>query len=248
MDESGPGGVFIDRGMQLRIPEITLSIGPDGQPQLSTVTPELAYDLWPLWLRIAIDHQHMARAARTRLEAITGTHDARHGRALQDETTAGMVSISAAMFAIDAFYGAVLARIDVPPPKGKRSQRYAIIAETLKRAFTMTQKSSNAIRNRLQEAFRIRDMSVHPTGQFRQPMLHPVMHVGVAMPHVAFRVENAEAAVHMAISLIEQCSKVPKARHKDLVRWCEGIPGTIEELKQLRNAEPESQASVSDPP
>jgi hypothetical protein len=145
-----------------------------------------------------------------------------------------MVSIAASMFAIDAFYGAVKARIDDPPPTGPHSRRYALVAETLKRAFNMTQARSNALRATLRDAFYFRDMSVHPTGKFREPFLHPVMRVGVAFPHVAFRVENAKAAVDLALGVIEQCARVPKDRHKALVEWCKGILPSLEELKVLR--------------
>lgn len=223
MNEPGFGGVFADRQTRLRLSEISILIGPDGQPQISVGTPDLAYDIWPLWLGIAFDHKRTARAARTCLESIAGPHGERHGRALQDETSAGMVTIAASVFAIDAFYASVLVRIDDPPPWGRKSRRYAIIAETLKRALTMSQAGSNAVHERLREAFRFRNIIVHPTGDFRENLLHPVMRVGVAMPHVAFSVENAEAITTMIFSLIEQCASVPKARHKPLVAWCEGI-------------------------
>jgi hypothetical protein len=238
MSDSERRGIFISRGMNLRLSNLSISIGPDGEVHGSPVTFELTYDLWPLWLRIAIEHELMAQEARGRLEALTGEHDQRHADALQEETTAGMVAIAASMFAIDAFYGAVKARIDVPPPTGPRSRRYALVAETLKRAFTMTQTSSNKLRQTLKEAFRIRDMSVHPTGDYRGPLLHPVMQVGVAVPHVAFRMENAEAAVSLAVNLIDQCAAVPRARHKPLVDWCKAMPATLEELKQLRADKP----------
>lgn len=234
MSDSERRGIFVSRGVSLRLSNLSISIGPDGQAHGPPATFELTYDLWPLWLRIAIEHELMAKEARGRLETLTGKHDQRHAEALQEETTAGMVAIAASMFAIDAFHGAVKARIDVPPPTGPRSRRYAQIAETLKRGFTMKQESSNRLRDVLRDAFRIRDMSVHPTGDYQSPLLHPIMQVGVAVPHVAFGVENAEAAVSLALSLIEQCTAVPKPRHKPLVNWCKAMPAILKELKQMR--------------
>jgi hypothetical protein len=227
-------GIFISRGVSLQLGQFSISIGPDGVARASPITLALSYDLWPLWLRIAIEHELMAKKARADLEVLTGTHDQRHADALQEETTAGMVTIAASMFAIDAFYGAVKARIDDPPPTGPHSRRYALIAETLKRAFTMTQAKSNELRLVLKQAFRVPDMSVHPTGEHQDPLIHPVMEVGVALPHVAFRVENATEAVQLAVNVIEQCATLPKARHNSLIRWCEQIPATMEELKKLR--------------
>jgi hypothetical protein len=234
MPETEGGGVFVSRGSQLRLKNLSISVLPDGTLIGSPVTLELAYDLWPLWLRIAIVHERMAKEARARLESLSGSHDQRHAAALDDETTAGMVAVAAAVFAVDAFYGSVCTRIDTPPPRGRRSRRYALIAETFKRAFLMSQPSSNALRQHLREAFRFRDKSVHPSGEFRGAVRHPVMRVGVAVPHVAFRVENAQALVTFVISLIEQCAGVPKDRHKNLREWCKGIPPQILELKRLR--------------
>jgi hypothetical protein len=238
MSESEGVGVFISEGVGLRLRNLSISIGPEGDVQASPVTVELAYDLWPLWLRIAIQHERMGKEARARLEGLTGDHDKRHGAALDDETTAGMVAVAASVFAIDAFYGAVKAKIDDPPPTGPRSRRYALVAETLKRAFAMSQPSSNALRGNLREAFRFRDMSVHPTGDFLGAALHPVMGVGVAVPHVAFRLENARTLVTFAISVIEQCATVPRDRHKSLIEWCKGISQKVEELKEARGTTP----------
>lgn len=229
------GGVFISRGAHLRLSNFSISVGPDGVVA-SQITLGIAYDLWPLWLRIAVQHERLAVQARQRLVELTGDHDDRHAAALAEETTAGMVTIAAAGFAIDAFYGAVKGRIDDPPPRGRRSRRYALIAETLKRAFVMSQRSSNTLRAAVRQVFRFRDMGVHPTGDFRDAIQHPVMGSGVAFPHIAFRVENAQAAVEFVLSLIEQCAAVPKARHRGLVEWCRNIPETVEELRRLRDS------------
>jgi len=233
-----PVGVFISKGMHLRISNLRLSLLPDGSVELDPVVPELAYDMWPLWLQVAVRHERAALEARRRLEALTGDRDDRHGAALQDETKAGMVTIAAGVFAIDAFYGAVKDRIDNLPEQGPRSRRYAIVAETLKRAFTMSQASSNQLRGNLREVFRFRDRSVHPTGLFQPAERHPVLGVGVAVPHVAFRSENASKILTFAFEVIGQCAKVPKPRHKELVEWCVSIPENIQALRDERNGSP----------
>ena len=231
-----PGGILVSRGSSLRLRNISISIGPNGELEGPPITVELAYDLWPLWLRIAIEHERTAHLARQRLMNLTEEQESVRGNVMEDETAAGMVAISSASFSIDAFYGSVKSRIDNPPPVGTRSRRYAIVAETLKRAFPMSQKASNQLRESLREAFRFRDMTVHPTGEFRGAQRHPVIPVGVAVPHVAFRLENARALVTLALGLVEQCSARPNPRQKSLVEWCAALPDRIAELKALRES------------
>jgi hypothetical protein len=69
MSESEARGVFISRGMQLRLPSFSISIAQDRTPRVSPITPELSYDLWPLWMRIALEHERMAKVACARLES-----------------------------------------------------------------------------------------------------------------------------------------------------------------------------------
>ena len=236
MSESVGSGIFITKGSSLRLSDLTFSVGPGGELQGSPITLELSYDLWPLWLRIAIQHEAMAAEARSQLEEFPGEHDERHAAALEAETSTGMVAIAAAAFSIDAFYGATKARIEDLRPTGTGTARYAVVAETLRRGFEMTEKGFTTLRESLKEMFKFRDLSVHPDGGFRGAVVHPVMRAGVAVPHVAFRVENAKAVVGLAISIVEQCSVVPKERHKALVEWCLGISEKISELKALRRS------------
>jgi len=60
-------GIFISEGMRLRITDFTLRIGEDGSVD-SSMQWQVALDVWPMWLDVAIDHAVRAVEARSELE------------------------------------------------------------------------------------------------------------------------------------------------------------------------------------
>lgn len=64
--------VFISEGMSIRIPEGGLSISVDdaGNPNVSLTALHVVYEIWPLWLEIALDHaERVCRSDSSSMES-----------------------------------------------------------------------------------------------------------------------------------------------------------------------------------
>lgn len=225
----GPvGGVFLGRWHSLRIPAgaIVLRLGTDGL-QPDPVRLELLVEMWPHWLEIAFGHARAARDSHVRLLA---AHDARDGdavdQALRDELRGSMQAICSAAFAIDALYGSIAARFPVSPsPKKARSNgrtsRSAIVLEEFNRVSVLQNPQVVSMKRQIRALFRFRGSAVHPPGDFREPILHPELNVGVDERFFRFRSDNAYGATLGALEVILRVLEQPRdlAGHRE---WCAG--------------------------
>ncbi len=211
------------QGVRLRIPAGGLTLPLDGSAPPS-VTLEMAFDVWPLWFDIALDHLDVARESHEALLAAISGGDSNAVRHLEPECRASMVAMSACAFAVDAFYSSVqeLAPIEralLTKWDENRLARYKRIAEVLRLAFRIGNESMGIVRDVLRQVFAFRDCAVHPPGNFRQPVLHPELATGVEWRFVAFRHDNAREALRSSLSIIAQL--LPKVREENapLADW-----------------------------
>lgn len=250
-------GVFISEGMQLRIPagSLTLRIRPDGGLDIPPVRFEVALDVWPFWLDVAIDHASSALQVRKELteainvageENVDGTVK---GDLLAGECKAGMVAIAASAFALDNFYAVIQrftpagveleARFEVA-----RTARHRRVSETIRRTFAIPNPSARRLHESVREVFRFRHWAVHPPAGFREPAKHDFLDVGVEWRFVAFRASNAVVATRAAASIIDECVNAPRTSNGPLAAWCEGHRGRsqarYDRVKQELGAEKSS--------
>jgi hypothetical protein len=225
-------GVFLSEGMNIQIPVggLTLSVDERGKPDLA-VRFEVALDVWPFWLDVAIDHAFLAMKARSSLkeaieQACGGQIDATvQADLMASECKAGMVAIAAAAFALDNFY-AVASRYTPKIEELQRewssagTARYQRISETLRRTFKVGNAGAKALRKSLYEIFRLRDWAVHPAADFREPVKHDYLDVAVEWRFVVYRETNAVNAAGAATSIISQCIGAPRPSNLPLTKWC----------------------------
>lgn len=115
-------GIFIARGMTLRIPAGGLRITLDGEdgPSFDPVKFEVSLDVWEHWFEIGSEAVAKQSAARAQLRtAHSGGDDKAKGVALEDELQGGMIAASAAAFALDSFYASVKARLTNGAPEAE---------------------------------------------------------------------------------------------------------------------------------
>ncbi len=231
------GGIFIPEGMVLRI-ALTIGEGEDGN-LTSSSTSEVALDVWPMWLDVALEHAVQAAQVRSELQAAVraagdaGLEGETQAALMTAECQAGMVSIAAAAFALDNFYSAV--RGFVPGIATLAAQwanantaRHRRISESLRRTFRVTNEGAKSRRREVHEVFRFRDWAVHPPADFRAPLKHDLLDSGVEWRFVAFGASNAVRAAGTATAIIAQCIDAPRAGNDELVKWCSEREAIIE--------------------
>ena len=125
----------------------------------------MKHHAWITWAEIAIDHEDDARRTRLLKPA--------------EEFRPGLVAITAAAFALDAFYG--VAEQHVPDP-ATRSPRGAVVAERLKRGVAGGPKAYTWPQ-RIKALFKTRREAVH----FGEAAAPPIMHDALSS-HVCLEV------------------------------------------------------------
>ncbi len=181
-ERDATGGVFVGRGVSLRLRNLRISWGPDG-PEIAPVTIELSLGMAPFWLEIALRHLVEAEAQHTLLSESVSGNSSDRGTALEGEFLAGMQAIVAAATALDAFYAQVKPYANIPEElvatwREKGTARYKQVAEVLRRAFRLKPRTAVNLRRILKDVYRFRDWAVHPSADFSAPVLHPKMGSG----------------------------------------------------------------------
>lgn len=214
-------GVFVSSGMDLRITNISINFETG---EVDPITPEVRLDTWHHWLLIA--HQSCAEAQA----ALADVLDANRrddgnalASALEREFRHGMVTISAAAFAIDAFYASVKERHgehpQAPAWRTGRLARYKQVTETLRWTWNLRPASARQIREGIRQVFRLRDMAVHAPAEFRQPIERADIAKGVEWRFIAFSGENALRAVRAVDDIIEAFLRNSQKAPPSLREW-----------------------------
>jgi hypothetical protein len=164
--------------------------------------------MWPHWLRTAIEDAVRATELKSRIRNLgpAPTRSPECAELLDQELRASMGAISAAAFAIDAFYAAVQAR---SPQLGlestwrkNRTARHKQITETLRRHLGLRAKLVAEMRDALEQLFSYRDWAVHPGSVYAEPVYREDLGVAVDWHYAAFRSDNAATAVRATIVLV----------------------------------------------
>lgn len=214
-------GVFVSSGMDFRLTNISINFETG---EIGPVTPEVRLDTWNHWLFIAHESCAKAEAALADvLDASARADDDALGAALEREFRHGMMTISAAAFAIDAFYAGVKERHGVHPQasawQAGRLARYKQVSETLRWAWNMRPENAKKIREAIRQVFRLRDMAVHAPAEFRQPIERTDIARGVEWRYIAFSGDNARRAVEVTDNVIEAFLRNSQKAPPSLREW-----------------------------
>lgn len=208
----GPAGILLVRGSTFSLHNLSISLDASGKMS-STMEPKIAWEIWPMWLRIAIDNEAIAATARKHLLIATGDGTEagqERARRLEEETRAGLVTISASAFAIEAMAlsaGAMagINGVGFATSSAKRA------CEVLKQCFDLPQFSE--WRKVVIKIFKVRNDAVHPDAGLRDPLYHPAVNAAVPWPAHVYRYENAKASVTTGLHTALEAGRNPKTRH-----------------------------------
>jgi len=223
-------GIFVTRGMSLRIPKGGLSIGIGSEGDVnSSVRCEVLLDMASYWYEIGLRHVTEASLARQELLiAVENQSDEAKGAALEKEFTAGMQAVVASATALDALYASVSDRFDVPDSlllqwRQNRTARPAQVAEVFRQAFSVKNAGFTNLKLVIGKVYRFRDLAAHPPGKFSEPLLHPILNVGVEWRFVSFGFESALNALHGSLGIAVQLADMPRSGNKAFEEYCAGL-------------------------
>jgi hypothetical protein len=232
-------GVFITRGMTVSIPPdgLQVQVRPDGSLEASPLVIHVRTDVAHTWMAIARSHMTESQAARSdRIQAWESDNEQAKAAALDREAVAAMQAIMAAAIAVDAFYARIQLHVKVPEDQRKawlrnRTARYKQVSEVIRVAGNLKPNEMKSIRKSLEELYRFRGWAVHPPQDLRAPVSHPDHNVGVEWRFVAFRADNAAAAVAVAMSLFQQlAARADRVTIPEVRKYLQSLD---RELKQI---------------
>lgn len=238
---TSPGGVFLTQGMKITIPEggLTLRLSDEGNIEGTVLALHVGLDMCPYWLRIACEHLVAAELNNKNVHlALTASNDEQLGLALEKEFATAMQAITAAAFAIDAFYAMVKERIDIQQEvldawKKNGTARKKQIYEVLRYAFSMGPDSEKQMWEIIDHIVHFRDLAVHPSAKLSAPILHPELQKGTEWRFVMYRFQNAKPAVSAVLSLVAQLAPRYKQKYPRLKQYCEDLERSVAPIVEV---------------
>lgn len=200
--------VLIFKGMTVGIlpGDFVISMDESGQ-SASKLVLSTAYNVIPLWLRIARDRLKDAKCASEDI-ASNWDDDADHQKAmLIAELAPSMEVIISCGIALDSLYDmlrpyAKLSEADINRWKVNRTGRGAQIFEVIRRVLKPENKYVKELKKAITDIIKFRDMAVHPTLELKNAHSRPDLNVAVDWKFSAYRFSNALACFNTTTQVL----------------------------------------------
>lgn len=201
-------GVLIFKGMSVGILPGDLVISMDESGQLaSKLILSTAYNVIPLWLRIARDRLNDAKHASEDI-ASNWDDNADHQKALLiAELAPSMEVIVSCGIALDSLYDmlrpyAKLSDEIINKWKVNRTGRGAQIFEVVRRVLKPENKHAKEFKKAIIDIIKFRDMAVHPTLELKNAHSRPDLEVAVDWKFAAYKFSNAWACFNTTTQIL----------------------------------------------
>jgi hypothetical protein len=218
--------VFITEGMSVRIPQggLQVSFDDDGNLNVSAAL-HVVYEVWPLWLEIALDNAELACRIRERLTRVA--NEEQKGKLLVKECKLAMVGVTASVTALDAFFACVCERLPAYQAlrskwsgQTKRPGRAGQVSQVFHQSFRYQPAVYDRLKAALKELYAIRGVAVHPPAGFQSPVQHEALGVGVEWRFATFTSTNALKAASLVTDIIHHSVGVSRTSLPELSEWC----------------------------
>lgn len=201
-------GVLIFKGMSVGIlpGDFFISMDESGR-SASKLILSTAYNVIPLWLRIARDRLNDAKRASEDI-ASNWDEDVDHQKAmLIAELAPSMEVIVSCGIALDSLYDmlrphAKLSEADINRWRVNRTGRGAQIFEVIRRVLKPENKYVKELKKAITDIIKFRDMAVHPTLELKNAHSRPDLNVALDWKFSAYRFSNAWACFNTTTQVL----------------------------------------------
>jgi hypothetical protein len=228
-------GILVFEGMTVGFLPGDLTIGVDESGSFnSKAILSTAYNVLPLWLRIANDQLLQAQLASEAVTAKWEANDEINRELLVAELEPSLQVFVACGIALDALYDqlrpfAKLSQAEIQTWKNKRG-RAKHIAEVIRRVYKLPAKVTAEFKQNITEIVKYRGMAVHPSLELKQACTRSDIPVGVDWKFAAYKHANAakcfEVTMKMLVYLYER-----KSGNRDCDQQMENIVKALEQLR-----------------
>jgi hypothetical protein len=229
-------GVLVFEGMTVGfLPgDLVISLEESG-PVSSKAILSTAYNVLPIWLRIANDQLLHAKQVSEAVAARWEANDEINRELLVAELEPSLLVFVACGIAMDALYDqlrpfAQLSETDIQAWKRNRTARERQILEVIRRVYRLGNEVTAQFGQNITEVLKFRDMAVHPSLELKQSCIRPDVPVGVDWKFAAYKYVNAakcfEVTMKMILHLYER-----KSGSKECDQQMENIVKALEQLR-----------------
>lgn len=210
--------------------EVTESGAVNSKLILST-----AYNVLPIWLRIANDQLLHAKQTSEEVKARWGSNDEANRELLVAELEPSLQVFVACGIALDALYDQLrpfskLSQDDIQKWKENGTGRNKQIAEVIRRVYRLGTEETWQFKQNISEILKYRDMAVHPSLELKQTCVRPDIPVGVDWKFSAYKHSNAakcfKATMEMLIYIYNRKSGI-----NDVDQQMENVMEALIQLK-----------------
>ena len=211
-------GVLVFEGMKVGVLPGDLTIDVDESGSInSRLILSTAFNVLPIWLRIANDQLLEAKGACDEIKAQWGSNDDVNRELLVAELEPSLQIFVACGIALDALYDqlrqfAKLTQVDIQSWKDNGTARDKQIAEVIRRVYKLDAQATGQFKQNISEILKYRDMAVHPSLELKQACSRPEIPVGVDWKFSAYKYSNAakcfRATMEMILHLHERKSGI----------------------------------------
>lgn len=187
--------------------DMSISVGQSGEVEPRIVV-STAYNVLPLWLRIANDSLLQARTASEAIAAqwTDADRDSRKQLLVKELTASLQVFVSCGI-ALDALYDQLRPHAKLDPTtidqwKKNKTARATQISEVIRRVYKLNNEIHTNFRQAIEDIIKFRDRAVHPSLELKNTCGRPDIPVGVDWKFSAYRYSNSETCFRSTMGIL----------------------------------------------
>lgn len=197
---------------------------------------KVSIQVWVNWLDIAFARRDDTESARKRMnEATANADDAAESAALNEEFHGALQTISAAVFALDAFYGLIstMITIDEREKDARRRNntgRASWVADVICRASKIPNDKKKTLIKNIHVAYDLRDGAVHPDFKPEDQGIHPGLNQLVPKYYIDYTLENSTNILLAAVEAIMFVADRPQAKNPEIAAFSSTASSLLHEI------------------
>lgn len=193
---------------------------------------KIRMEFWYIWARIGIAEANNSTSARSRFG--TSADSADDSRSLDEELDSGVVAVCAVAFSLEALTLLLTPMVMEGTTiqtwsTGSPTKFVGRLRETLKRSIALPGKHTEMLIEAVEPVIKARGAAVHYSGDFDQPVPHPVA-VQSHQDMITYGAEKAAEAVHAMCNIYRALLEYPKA---SIWPWVQQEEVTLRQLANL---------------
>jgi len=214
--------------------DFSISVNENGEHDSKFIL-STAYNVAPLWLKIAHDSLKQSNSASGSVSEKWNENTDLQKELLMAELAPSMQVFVSCGIALDALYDTIrpyakISSQEVETWRKNKTSRAKQIVEILRRTYKLKSDVLNNFSECISQIIKYRDMAVHPSQELKNACTRPDIQVGVDWKFSVYRFSNAAWCLTNTINMV-----VYLYEHKSGVKEVdESISNIIESLEELK--------------